>query len=250
MIVCDEHNERAQELWAALQPHLPPGWAPPRDMAVVVGGDGFLLRTVARHGFDLAYLGLNAGHLGFLLNDVPRPADAAAALVSGRYRAHGFPLLEAEVTHASGETSRVQAINDIYLERMTGQSARLALSLGGHLALDELVADGMIFASALGSTAYSYSAGGLPLHPTIEALQVTPICPHVPRLSSFVLPRSAQARVDVHQAQWRPVRVVADGRGLDDVIRVDVGLSDQAVHLCYFDSHDFTRQMLHKIIRA
>ena len=248
MIVVDERNDRAVAALKGLREHLPDSWAPAEPLTLVFGGDGFLLRAVAQHGLDRAYLGLNAGHLGFLLNEIADPARVAEALVAGHWRAHPFPLLEARITLASGEQTRARAINDVYLERMTGQAARLQLSVGGHVVVDELVADGMIFATALGSTAYSFSAGGPPLHPSLRALQVTPICPHVPRLSSFVLPPTAQARVEVHQPDFRAVRAVADGRAIDHVVSVDLFLSERSVHLCYLDDHDFTRQMLRKII--
>lgn len=249
MILVDEHNGRARAAREALLAHLPAGWEPPSNLALVFGGDGFMLRTVAKHGLQHAYLGLNAGHLGFLLNDMPDPVRVAAALQAGRWRAHDFPLIEARITQVSGEVITTRAVNDVYLERMTGQSARLELSVGGQVAVEKLVADGLIFATALGSTAYSYSAGGPPLHPSLRALQVTPICPHLPRLSSFVLPPTARVHVSVHQHEWRPVRAVADGRdGIDHVLSLELGLSDKSVSLCYLQDHDFTRQMLRKIV--
>ncbi|MBX2799291.1 MAG: NAD(+)/NADH kinase [Myxococcales bacterium] len=249
MIICDPRNPRAQELWASLASHLPPDWSPSDELTVVVGGDGFLLETVAQHGLRRTYLGLNAGHLGFLLNDVASAVPAAAeAILQGSFTAHTFPLIEARMELASGAVAVTRAINDVYLERMTSQTARLQISIGGHVAVDQLVADGMIVATALGSTAYSFSAGGTPLHPSLRAVQVTPICPHLPRLTPFVLPPDAQVEVTVLHARWRPVRAVADGRGTDDVQRVQLKLSDDTVQLAYLEHHDFTRQMLRKIV--
>jgi NAD+ kinase len=248
MIVTDRRNPRAEALLAGLQTRLPKDWEPPDGVALVIGGDGFLLRTVAAHGLKLAYLGLNAGHLGFLLND-PDDLDAVAtALSESRWREHGFPLVEARVEDGEGKPITLRAINDIYLERMTGQTARLKLTIDGHVAVEHLVADGLVFATALGSTAYAFSAGGQPFHPELEVLQVTPICPHLPRLTSFALPPSARATVEVLQHEWRPVRAVADGRGLDAVRHVELGFARERVRLCYFDGHDFTRQMLGKIV--
>ena len=248
MIVVDPRNDRARQLKEAVFTHLPQSWTPPDGVVVVFGGDGFMLRTVDELGFDRRYLGLNAGQLGFLLNDLADPRATAAALAGGHWRAHAFPLIEAELHLTDGSTMTTQAINDIYLERMTGQAARLQLSVSGYVVVERLVADGLIFASALGSTAYSLSAGGQPLHPTLRAMQVTPICPHRPRLNSFVLPPSDRAQVDVQQHTRRPVRAVADGRAIDHVLHMTVGLSETSVSLCYLDGHDFTGQMLRKII--
>ncbi|MEN0062042.1 MAG: NAD(+)/NADH kinase [Myxococcota bacterium] len=249
MIVCDERNPRARGMRDALIEELPENWETPEGIAIVIGGDGFLLRMIAEHGVGLAYLGLNAGHVGFLLNDGTEPARVASALVAGQFRAHAFPLLEAELTLASGEVKTVQAVNDVYLERMSGQAARLTLSVNAIVAVEELVADGLIFSTALGSTAYTFSAGGLPAHPALRALQITPICPHQPRLTPFALPPTARASVDVVHHAWRPVRAVTDGRAIDNVVAMQVRLSDRGVHLCYLDDHDFMRQMLTKVLR-
>jgi len=249
VIVCDERNPRACAMRDGLLQHLPEGWGPPEGIAIVIGGDGYLLRTIAEHGHAMAYLGLNAGHVGFLLNDGTDVARVAAALVAGHFRAHAFPLLRAELGLASGEERVAEAVNDVYLERMTGQAARLTLTINDFVAVDELVADGLIFATALGSTAYTFSAGGLPAHPALRALQITPICPHQPRLTPFALPPTARAAVDVVHHEWRPVRAVTDGRAIDDVVSMRVRLSERNVHLCYLDDHDFMRQMLTKVLR-
>ena len=249
MIVFDERNPRARAMRDGLLRHLPDGWAPPEGVVIVLGGDGFLLRTVARHGHGHAYLGLNAGHVGFLLNDGTDVGGVADALVAGQFRSHAFPVLDAELELAQGTTSMVRAVNDLYLERMSGQAARLTLSINDIVAVEELVADGLIFATALGSTAYTFSAGGLPCHPALRTLQVTPICPHQPRLTPFALPPTARASVKVVHHQWRPVRAVIDGRAIDHVVGMRIGLSEHSVHLCYLDDHDFMRQMLTKVLR-
>ena len=249
MIVCDERNPRARTMRDSLLERLPDGWAAPQGIAIVIGGDGFLLRTIAKHGHGLAYLGLNAGHVGFLLNDGSDVEKVAEALLVGHFRAHAFPVLQAELDLATGEQCVVEAVNDVYLERMSGQAARLSLSINDFVVVDELVADGLIFATALGSTAYTFSAGGLPAHPSLRALQVTPICPHQPRLPPFALPPTARASVHVEHHEWRPVRAVTDGRGVDDVVAMRVRISDENVHLCYLDDHDFMRQMLTKVLR-
>mgnify|MGYP000459642605 CR=1 FL=1 len=250
MLVADPHNPRAVAMAEQLSALLPADLDLPGDFRIVLGGDGFLLRTVADQGLDKTYLGLNAGHLGFLLNDVVIGPEVVQTLTQRSWRVHRHRLLEAQLELADGSTKRRLAINDLYLERSTGQAARLSLSIDGHPVVDNLVSDGLVFATALGSTAYAYSAGGEPFHPALEILQVTPICPHKPRLTPFALPPSVRASVSVIHHQWRPVRAVADGRGVENVVRVEVGISDtEAVRLAYLPTHDFTRQMLRKIVQ-
>lgn len=248
MIVCDEKNPKAVAVLDGLKERLGQDWQPPLDVGIVIGGDGFLLRTVSIHGLARAWFGLNAGHVGFLLNDATDLDAVADALRGGHLQIHEFPLVEATITLVDGTIRQERAINDVYLERMTGQAAKLKLSIDGHMVVEQLVADGLIFATALGSTAYAYSAGGQPLHPLLAVLQVTPICPHLPRLPSVALPDTAVAEVEVHQYDWRPVRAVADGRGIDSVRHLSVRLLRKGVRLVHLDTHDFTRRMLRKIV--
>lgn len=248
MIVWDERNPKAIALVEGLRARLGPDWKPPGDLGIAVGGDGFLLRTVSIHGTDRVWLGLNAGYLGFLLNDVDDVDKVADTIAEGRFVVHTFPMVCADVTRADGTEVTERAVNDVYLERMTGQTARLRLKIDGHTIVDPLVADGLIFATALGSTAYAFSAGGEPLHPLLRALQVTPIAPHKPRLPSLALPATARAEVEVLQHGWRPVRAVVDGRDVDNVVRVAARLEAEGVRLAYLEPHDFTAQMVRKIV--
>lgn len=246
-LVVDPRNPRSAEAAEALlaamegEPESPP--------TVVLGGDGFLLRTVASAGFEGTFLGLNTGHLGFLHNDVDDWVDAAAKLVRGDWFTHDFPLLHARIDlRDDGELDEL-AMNDVYLERATGQAARLAITVDDTLVVENLVADGVIVATALGSTAYSFSAGGGPSHPLNRLLKVTPICPHLPRLSPFDLRESATVRVEVVLEDRRPVRAVVDGRETEPVRSVTVGTADRTVQLAYFEGHDFTQHLLTKIVR-
>lgn len=248
MIVCDERNPRARALRDALVERVGPGWTPPEPVSLVLGGDGFLLHTVADLGTERVWLPLNAGTLGFLMNDVGDLDVVARELEEANWRVIAFPMVEATVVHTDGSTTTARAVNDAYLERMTGQAARLRLRISGVTVVEQLVADGLIFATALGSTAYAYSAGGQPMHPLLEMLQITPICPHRPKLPSVALPANVVAEVEVDEVDRRPVRVVVDGRARDHVARVQVRLVRDAVRLAYLAHHDFTQQLLEKVV--
>lgn len=247
MIVSDDRNPRAGALREALAPYLVDL---PDDLCVAIGGDGFLLHAVHTHGLDLAYLGLNAGTLGFLLNDVPDPDLAGQLIAAGRYARRRFPVLEGLATTRDGRVHALTAVNDIYLERASGQTARLELSFDGHLAVEALVSDGIIFSTAVGSTGYAFSAGATASHPTLPTLTVTPICPHLPRLPPITLPRGSRAAARVLRPEKRPVRAVADGRQLEDVVHLEAALGDDRLSLVYLEGHDFTARMIDKLMRA
>ncbi len=149
-LVVDPRNPRSKQAADALLAAL--DGTPERVPTVVLGGDGFLLRTVAARAFQGTFLGMNTGHLGFLHNDVRDWARAAALLEQGAWSSHRFPLLKASVELRTGEPFSGLAMNDVYLERATGQAARLALYVDGKEVVENLVADGLIVATALGST--------------------------------------------------------------------------------------------------
>lgn len=248
-LLADRNNAVAQAAAADLQARLGPDFSPVGGVRVVLGGDGFLLRTIAAHDHQGVFLGLNAGNLGFLHNDIDDLGEAADQLAAGDWTVHEFPLLEARVTRPDGTERAALAMNELYLERATGQAARLTLTIDGIEVVDGLVCDGLIVATALGSTAYSFSAGGAPAHPLLRLLKITPVCPHLPRLTPFDLPRRVTVRIDVGMAHRRPVRAVVDGDVLEDeVASVEVGLSDRVVQLAYLGGHDFTGHLLRKIV--
>jgi NAD+ kinase len=110
--------------------------------------------------------------------------------------------------------------------------------------------NGIIAATALGSTAYSFSAGASPCHPALRALQVTPICPHRPRLSPLTLPWGAVLDIDVLDPDRRPVRTVADGEDQGRVRSLRVGPDGRTVKLAFLEGHDFTRTLIAKVLKV
>jgi NAD+ kinase len=247
MIVHDPRNPRAVALFEEVTRRLPALEERP-GITVVIGGDGFLLHTVHKYGFDRSYLGLNGGTLGFLLNDVSgRLDEVCEAIEKDAWIEHRFPLLRASVRGMDGKEYIDHAMNDVYLERSSGQTARIDVSISGY-GLERITADGMIFATALGSTAYSFSAGGVPCDPGLPVMCVTPICPHKPRMSPFVVPYGTEARIEVFAPERRPVRAVIDGRDVEDVASVTIGPTPYVVRIAYLEGHDFTTQMMEKLL--
>ncbi|MFM2163267.1 MAG: hypothetical protein RLZZ383_2779 [Pseudomonadota bacterium] len=249
MIRVDPRNATAQRHADALAVAMPEGWAHD-EVVLVFGGDGFLLQVVQELGFQRTYLGINAGRIGFLLNDVDDFAAVAEQLRRGAWTTYRFPVLEAVATDVHGVAHRLHAVNDVVLDRATGQTAHLGLRIGGRTLVETLVADGVIVSTALGSTAYTFSAGGPACHPTLEVLAVTAICPHKPRLSPFLLPLDATIEVEAQSVERRPVRLLTDGRQLDAVVSLSVTAAAARVAVAWLDGHDHTARMVGKILRA
>ncbi|HEU4950709.1 MAG TPA: NAD(+)/NADH kinase [Holophagaceae bacterium] len=175
----------------------------PAELGLVLGGDGTLLAAARRVGLQGApLLGLNLGSLGFL---TAHPASAARQVVeayfAGSLRPDRRLLLHAELRRGEARLLSQTLLNDAVLAK--GALARimdLRLRIGAEDA-GLLKADGLIVATPTGSTAYSLSAGGPILHPALEALVVTPICPHTLTLRPSVVPADREIAVTVGDAE-------------------------------------------------
>ncbi|MFZ5475470.1 MAG: NAD(+)/NADH kinase [Myxococcota bacterium] len=251
MIRFTNNSARAATLGAAVDAlGLAAGFA--EDVCLVLGGDGTMLRAIQRHGPAYRYLGINCGHLGFLMNELPgEDEDVARRVVDviggGRFISPSFPRLGMRAEGAHG-LAEARALNDVYVERQVGQTCHLRVTVDGVEVVGSMVCDGLVVASALGSTAYSFSAGGPAAHPCLRALHVTAICPHTPRLAPIVLPFTSQVRIEVLDPRVRRARAVADGVPVEDVSVVEIGGGDDEVRLCFFEGHDFTTTMIRKIL--
>ena len=208
------------------------------------------MSSIRELGTDPVYLGLNTGHLGFLLNDVDDLDTVAQALATGSWKVHAFPRLSMEATAPDGSVHRATAVNDLYMERSSGQTAHLRLQIDGVTVVERLVCDGLLASTALGSTAYSFSAGGVPCHPLLRATHITPVCPHSPRLSPFLLPPDKVIEVEALTTDRRPVRAVADGVSYGAVTRLRIGSDHDMARLAFLEGHHFTRALIRKVLMS
>ncbi len=223
----------------------------PDDLCLVLGGDGYMLESIREVGASHVFLGINAGRVGFLLND-PEDFEAMVdALESRAWTVHTFPRLRM-LAHSSDGSAPAEAlaVNDVYLERMSGQTAHLQIEIDHVRVVDRLVCDGIIASTALGSTAYHFSASGHACHPGVRAIHLTPICTHSPRLAPITLPAEAKIAIECMGADKRPVRAVADGVGHPNVSRIEIERADVDVRLAFLDGHNFTATLVEKILRV
>ncbi len=168
------------------------------DALLVLGGDGTILHALGSMGRNTRpVLGINLGTLGFLAECAPEQLDyAIQRLAEGRYHLERRMLLD---TWVEGDTAHYTALNDVVITR--GSFTRVVQTdvyVNGALAV-RYAGDGTVIASPTGSTAYSLSAGGPIVAPDLEAIILTPVCPHT--LSSRPLVISADSQV---RAEFRP----------------------------------------------
>lgn len=248
MICLDPNNSVAVALHARLVDRIDIT-ALPSNICLVLGGDGFMLETIRTQGPERVFLGINAGRVGFLLNDPEDFEATIEAIEAEAWTVHTFPRLSMRALPSGGGPALTAlAVNDVYLERMSGQTAHLRITIDQVNVVDRLVCDGIIASTALGSTAYHFSASGHACHPGVRAIHLTPICPHSPRLTPLTLPAQAKIAFDVISPEKRPVRAVADGVGYPDVARIEIERADVDVRLAFLDGHDFTATLVEKIL--
>jgi len=169
------------------------------DLAVVVGGDGTMLgfaRDMARHGIPL--VGINQGRLGFI-TDIPfeRWRESLAPILAGDYEVEPRTMLDAAVWRDGESIFSGQALNDVVLSR--GQTASMieARIHAGSELVANVRADGVIVATPTGSTAYSLSAGGPILHPSIAGWLLVPIASHTLSNRPIVLPDHGEVSLEI-----------------------------------------------------
>ena len=186
------------------------------DFLVVIGGDGTILRYARpASAFGIPLLGVHLGRIGFL-SEIEKDgfANALDALNSGSYRLEEHMMLSCKV----GDQAPVDCLNDVLIFKPSfSGTVEIAFTLDGKPA-GRLVCDGILAATPTGSTAYSLSAGGPVVAPGLDAIVVTPVCPH----SLHVRPIVAGGESVVCFTAHGPGHVAADGDRLSKVSEGDI----------------------------
>ncbi len=214
------------------------------DVIVAVGGDGTVLEAVGTGlRLDKPLVGFNLGTLGFLAEAEPEDLVAVLErLTRGDYSIVERPTLRADLDGVSAA-----GVNDVVVEKIDSQ--RLVV-------LDVLVdgndfltyrADGIVFATTTGSTAYAFSAGGPLVDPVVDAILMVPVAPHSLFGRPLILPITAE--VECRVAADRPVRVSVDGRqvgtlGLETSLRISTG--ERKARFVVLDEEPFTSRLTRK----
>lgn len=213
------------------------------DVLCALGGDGFMLQTLHRHGgAGKPVFGMKLGSIGFLMNQY-REDDLHARLQRAE-PAHLRPL-EMLAQTESGTTSGSLAYNEVSLLRQTRQAAHLSVDLNGQTRIDELIGDGVLVSTPAGSSAYNYSAHGPILPLGSHTLALTPIAPYRPRRwRGAILKADTEVRFRVLDPYKRPVSVTADSHEIRDVVEVVIRESrDHRVTLLFDPEHNLEERI-------
>lgn len=191
------------------------------DVAVSLGGDGFMLETLHRFlGTGLPVYGMNCGSVGFLMNRFDE--DDLPGRLARAQLAELHPLRMVATT-TLGQTIEAVALNEVALLRELRQAAKIRITVDGRVRLAELACDGVLVSTPAGSTAYNLSAHGPIVPLSANLLPLTPISAFRPRRwRGALLPSTAAVLFEVLESDKRPVAAVADFTEVRDVLSVHV----------------------------
>ena len=187
-------------------------------VALTLGGDGTLLCTAREVApFGVAVCGINMGQLGFLTEiELAELAPSMERLVRGEYSIEERPMLEAVVDRPEGAIVASSALNDVVIAKGGfSRMIRLKLYIGDCLTAN-YPADGLIVATATGSTGYSLSAGGPIVSPNLPVTIITPICPHSLNTRSLVVTDTEEIRIET-LATHEDIVLTVDGQTLHNL---------------------------------
>ena len=222
------------------------------DALITLGGDGTLLRGARwLDGKDKPILGVNLGRLGFLTSCQTEDLEAALKyLAGGEYVAQPRMALSARAIDASGETRKQwRALNDFVLHKGGfARVVRLNISVDGE-SIGTYAADGIVISTPTGSTAYSLSAGGPVVVPTVESIIITPVSPHTLAIRSLVIPADGEVTVEANESPTE-LLVTVDGQVGTSFVKgekLKVRRADNPVRIVRFPGATFFERMRVKL---
>ena len=222
------------------------------DLIVSLGGDGTMLytvREVAQPGQPV--MGLNLGGLGFLTTAASSEVEELAeAIKAGAYIVDERLMVEASFEDPDGQSVVLESLNEIVVDEgaFTRRAVVLRTMIDGEL-LGTFTADGVVIASPTGSTAYSLSAGGPILHPSMKALVLTPVCPHDFSIRPYIFQSSQEVSITNLNTE-ASLKVTADGQVTLAVApegTVHIRASRRAAGIAYLEDRSFFQALRSKL---
>jgi NAD+ kinase len=218
------------------------------DLAVSLGGDGTMLRTVDLvFASGAAVLGVHVGHLGYLTEAEPDDTEEVLGrLLDGDFHVTERMVLQVVVESSGSAGGRWSALNEAVIEKLApGGTVRLGVDINGTF-FTTYAADGVIIATPTGSTAYSFSARGPIVSPRHRCLLLTPVSPHMLFDRSLVLDPEEELSFDVRAPQRAALTIDGIKTGeLDCGDRVRCTAGPRPARIVTFGPRDF-----HQILKA
>ena len=222
------------------------------DLVVAIGGDGSLLyaaHLVAGHAVPL--IGINRGRLGFLTDVSPHSMlEDVDAVLAGRYSEDRRSLLAARLERCGMAPLRALALNDVVVNKWeTGRTMDFETSINGRF-VNSHSGDGMVIATATGSTAYAMSCGGPIVEPDLDLWVLAPIYPHTLSDRPIVVRAGSAIQLRMGDRLGSQAQVTCDGSLIGELSQGDtllVGGADAQITLLHPPGYDFYRLLRSKL---
>jgi NAD+ kinase len=205
------------------------------DLIIVIGGDGSMLHALHQYmHLNIPFYGMNAGSVGFLMNE-PHLDNFLGNINNSK--ATNLHPLEMQAIDINEKKFEALAINEVSIFRTTNQAAKFKIKVDD-IERMELIADGALVSTPAGSSAYNLSAGGPIIPLTSKILCLTPICPFRPRRwHGALLSSDVHIKFDILDHEKRPVNAVADFYEFKDIKSVSIKSSTKQTIKLLFDKH-------------
>ena len=221
------------------------------DLLFAIGGDGTILSTVRRLEQNMKpIMGIHIGGLGFLSECTEDNLDESIAyIMNGNYTVSERMLLETQITKPNDSKQMLWALNDIVVDQ--GPSARLLkieVQVSDHY-LNTFEGDGVIISTPTGSTAYSLSAGGPIIYPSMDSITVTPICPHSLSARPIVL-KATEIITMSFPEPYEGISLAIDGQIkvlLDDQTKIQIKKAEYCAKLVSLPTNGYFKTLRTKM---
>ncbi len=222
------------------------------EVIVAIGGDGTMLYAARLAApASLPLLGINRGRLGFLADVSPREmCERLDDVLEGRYTRETRSLLRARMVRPSQGDQAALALNDVVVQKWeTGRMLDFETWIDGQY-VNTHGGDGLVVATATGSTAYALSCGGPIIHPHLDALVLVPVCPHTLSDRPIVVRSTSAVEIRLVERPETKAQVTCDGMVLGDLEpgdRLFIGPAETRVTLLHPPGHDYYRILRSKL---
>ncbi len=214
------------------------------DLVIAVGGDGTFLAAVrAIVAYDIPIIGINLGRLGFLVdispNDLP---DKLHRILQGHYTEEKRYLLRTKIIRDGQVIHEETAVNEVVIHRWVTPSMIEIVTKIDNVFLNSQRSDGLIISTPTGSTAYSLSAGGPILYPSLNALVLVPLNPHTLSNRPIVIADTAEIEITFCQTKQINALVTCDHIEIPKVLisdKIVIKKEPKPIRILHPEGHDF-----------
>lgn len=215
------------------------------DTIVVLGGDGTMLRALHTFAdYQTPLYGMNLGTLGFLLNKHEKKGLEERIQAAKRYTIHPLKMTAID---KDGKKHQELAFNEVSLLRETHNAAKIKVHVNDEVRMNELICDGVIVSTPVGSTAYNSSAGGPILPLESNMLSMTPISAFRPRRwPGALVGNKCKVTFEVTKAVERPVSATADSKEIRDITEVTIKEAHKISKSLLFDPDNSLQERIFK----